>query len=342
VSRTILVTGGTGFLGLHVLRALAAAGKAAETRALVRRESRSIGKLGVEQAIGDVLDPVSLHRALAGVRHVFHLAGQVSRDPKDQTRMMRVHVDGTRNLFDAARVAGVERIVLASSSGTIGVSESPDIIATERSPFAIETVKGWPYYMSKIFQERLAMQAHAEYGAPVIILSPSLLLGPGDSRGSSTEDVRRFLQKKIPIVPDGGVNFVDVRDTATAFVAAMTRGKVGERYLLGGPNWDMKTFFGRLERLSKVPAPRMKMPNKLARWGATLMEEWADWRGTESSIDRTSVEMGQHYWYIDSSKAERELGFVQRDPQETLLDTIRYVRRHFLGERSSSDSVELS
>jgi dihydroflavonol-4-reductase len=337
VSRTILVTGGTGFLGLHVLRALAAAGKAAETRALVRRESRSIGKLGVEQAIGDVLDPASLHRALAGVEEVYHLAGLVSRDAKDQTRMMRTHVDGTRHLFEAARVAGVRRVVLASSSGTIAVSKDPEVVADESAPFAYETVKGWPYYLSKIYQEQLAIKLGAQGGPPVVIMSPSLLLGPGDSRGSSTEDVRRFLQKKIPVLPDGGVNFVDVRDAAAAFLVAMERGQPGERYLLGGPNWDMKTFFGRLSRLAKVPAPRLKLPEGLARFGAMLLQEWADWRGHEPSIDKISVEMGQHYWYVDSSKAERELGFVARDPAETLLDTIRYVRKHFLSEHEPGE-----
>jgi dihydroflavonol-4-reductase len=331
---TILVTGGTGFLGKAVLRALA--DRAGEVRALVRIETRSVGKLGVEQVIGDVLDAASVQRAMVGVKYVLHLAGMVSRDKKDETRMMRVHVDGTRHVFEAARAAGVERVVLASSSGTIAVSEDADVIASEDSPFAYELVKGWPYYLSKIYQEQLALK-YAAGGLPVVILNPSLLLGPGDSRGSSTEDVRRFLQKKIPVVPDGGVNFVDVRDAAAAFVAALTRGRVGERYLLGGPNWDMKTFFGRLSRLAKVPAPRLEIPAKWARWGATLVEEWASWRGTPASIDRQSVEMGQHFWYVDSSKAERELGFQARDPQETLLDTIRYLRKHFLNEPEKSE-----
>jgi dihydroflavonol-4-reductase len=284
-----------------------------------------------------VLDAESVLRAAAGTKIVLHLAGMVSRDKKDETRMMRVHVDGTRHVFDAARAAGAERVVLASSSGTIAVSEDADTVATEDSPFAYELVKGWPYYLSKIYQEQLALKYAGHMGLPVVILNPSLLLGPGDSRGSSTEDVRRFLQKKIPVVPDGGVNFVDVRDAAAAFVAAMTRGRVGERYLLGGPNWDMKTFFGRLSRLAKVPAPRLEIPAAWARWGATLVEEWSAWRGTATSLDRQSVEMGQHFWYVDSSKAERELGFESRDPQETLLDTIRYLRKHFLNEPEKSD-----
>jgi dihydroflavonol-4-reductase len=336
---TILVTGGTGFLGKHVLKALAAAGRAGEVRALVRQRARSIERLGIAQVDGDVTDEASLAAAIRGVTHVLHLAGMVSRHGKDVSTMMRVHVDGTRRVFDAARAQGVARVVLASSSGTIAVSTDAETVTNESAPFAYEVVKGWPYYLSKIYQEQLALRYVAEHQLPIVILNPSLLLGPGDSRGSSTEDVRKFLQKKIPIVPDGGVNFVDVRDAAAAFVAALERGRVGERYLLGGPNWTMETFFGRLSRLAKVPAPRLKVPAKWAEWGATLLQEFADWRGTVASVDPISVEMAQHFWYCDSSKAERELGFLARDPQETLLDTIRYVRKHFLAEPETTFEI---
>ena len=325
----VLVTGGTGFLGRHVLRKLVARQGGAAVRVLVRQESRSLAKLGVgEQVLGDILEPASLAPALRGVRRVVHLAGLVSRDARDATSMMRVHVDGTRHLLEAAAAAKVERVVLASSSGTIAVSRDPERVATEESPFALEVVKGWPYYLSKIYQEQVAMAFRDRL--PIVILSPSLLLGPGDARGSSTDDVRRFLERKIPILPDGGVSFVDVRDAAAAFLAAMERGTPGERYLLGGPNWTMATFFGRLERLAKVPAPRLKLPERWARLGASLLEQLAGWRGVPAAVDRISVEMAQHYWYLDAGKAQRDLGFAARDPQETLLDTIRYLRKHFL------------
>jgi dihydroflavonol-4-reductase len=321
---TVLVTGATGFLGRHVVDTLLARDMA--VRALVRQPSRSLGKLGVEQVIGDVEEPGSLPAAMAGVSAILHMAGVVSRGAADQSRMMRVHVDGTRNVLDAAAAAGVPRLVLASSSGTTAVSESAEHIATEADPHAIEVVKGWPYYLSKIYQERLAL---AEKRLDVVVLMPSLVLGPGDARGSSTDDVLRFLQRRIPVLPDGGINFVDARDAAFAFVAAIDRGRAGERYLLGGPNWTLKTFFGRLERLAKVPGPRLRVPARWARFGAELAERVAEWRGGEPMIDRMSVEMAQHYWYLDAGKAARELGFEARDPQETLLDTIRYLRAHF-------------
>jgi len=323
----VLVTGASGFLGRHVTRALLGAGH--EVRALVRRLSPRLR--GATQVEGDLDDGASLARALEGIEQVQHLAGLVSRDPKDASRMMRVHVDGTRRLLEGARSAGVRRVVLASSSGTIGVSKDPDFVANEGTPWAIGVVKGWPYYLSKIYQEQVAL-GFAEAGQEVVILNPTLLLGPGDDRLSSTDDVRRFLQRKIPVVPEGGVSFVDVRDVASVFVTAMEKGRSGQRYLLGGPNWTFATFFGRLERLSKVPGPRLKLPERWQRVGATLLEELASWRGIQPSLDRISVEMAQHFWYIDSSRAREELGFEARDPQETLADTVRYLRKHFLSE----------
>jgi dihydroflavonol-4-reductase len=319
-----LVTGGTGFLGEHVVRTLAARGDA--VRVLARSASRAFDGLKVEIARGDVLDGGDLETALAGISGVFHLAGQVSRDPDDGQTMMRIHVDGTRSLLRAAAAAGVSRIVIASSSGTIAVSES-DRIHDEESGYATEVVGKWPYYVSKIYQEKVAFELAAELGIEVVVVSPSLLLGPGDRRLSSTRDVLRFIRGQIPAVPGGGVNFVDVRDAAAATVAAMDQGRAGQRYLLGGPNWSAKEFFGRLERAAKVRGPRLRLPGKLSKLGASLMERAYQAAGREPPLDRVSVEMGEHFWYLDASKAARELGFTPRDPGLTLYDTVSYLRQ---------------
>src|SRR5690348_1297513 len=184
--------------------------------------------------------------------------------------MMRLHVDGTRRVLDRMGAAGVRRMVLASTSGTIGVSKDEEIL-DESAPYAEEIVAGWPYYASKIYQERLAFEHGKRLGIDVIAVNPSLLLGPGDRRLSSTGDVRKFIKKKIPVVPEGGINFVDARDAATATAAALERGRPGERYLLGGPNWTMKEFFARLGRVANVAPPRLRLPAKVNRWGAALV-----------------------------------------------------------------------
>src|SRR5207302_9724248 len=135
----------------------------------------------------------------------------VSRDPDDGQRMMRVHIDGTRRVLEAAAAAGVRRVVLASTSGTIAVSRKAEVL-DETAPHPTDIVSGWPYYLSKIYQEKLALDLGATLGLEVIVVNPSLLLGPGDERTSSTGDVRRFLRREIPVVPEGGVSFVDARD----------------------------------------------------------------------------------------------------------------------------------
>ncbi|HVK86277.1 MAG TPA: NAD-dependent epimerase/dehydratase family protein [Kofleriaceae bacterium] len=321
---TVLVTGATGFLGEHLCRVLVEQGYT--VRGLARSRSGVLADLGVEHVRGDVLSGPELDAALAGCAAVFHLAGAVSRDPDDAQRMMRLHVDGTRRVLERMDAANIRRMVLASTSGTIGVSKDEEIL-DEAAPYAEEIVAGWPYYASKIYQERLAFEHGKRLGIEVVAVNPSLLLGPGDRRLSSTGDVRKFLKRQIPTLPEGGINFVDARDAALATANALTMGRAGERYLLGGPNWTMKEFFGRLGRVANVAPPRIKLPAKLSKWGATLVEEVYRHRGKEPPIDRISVEMAEHYWWIDSRKAEAELVFAARDPQLTLVDTVAYLRQ---------------
>jgi dihydroflavonol-4-reductase len=323
-----VVTGATGFLGEHVVRALAEQGH--EVVAIARAPSQLLSRIeGVEQVRADVTDDADqprLEEALGGAAGLFHLAGRVSRDPADAHPMMRVHVDGTRKALEAAARAGVGRIVVASSSGTIAVSKD-ERVHTEEDGYATDVVAGWPYYASKIYQEKVARELAKAHGLEVVFVNPSLLLGPGDSRLSSTRDVLRLMRGQIPVVPQGGINFVDVRDAAAATLAAMERGRAGEPYLLGGPNWTVQEFFARLARAADVSPPRLRLPEKLSRWGAGLVEELYRARKRVPPIDKISVEMSQHYWWLDASKAERELGFEPREPALTLADTVKYLRR---------------
>ena len=321
---SVLVTGATGFLGEHLCRVLVEEGHI--VRGLARSRSAVLEDLGVEHVRGDVLSNDDLQRALDGVSAVFHLAGAVSRDPGDAQRMMRLHVDGTRKVMEQMAAFGIRRMIVASTSGTIGVSKEETII-DETAPYAEEIVAGWPYYASKIYQERLAFEHGERLGIEVVAVNPSLLLGPGDRRLSSTGDVRKFIKRQLPSVPDGGISFVDVRDAAQATAAALSKGRAGERYLLGAVNWTMKEFFARLGRVANVAPPRLKLPPKLAKWGAGVVEELYRWRGKEPPVDRISVEMAEHFWWIDSAKAQAELGFQARDPQLTLVDTVAYLRR---------------
>lgn len=329
----ILVTGGSGFLGSHLVAQLADDG--AKVRVLARGRPRGIERPNVAWIEGSIVDRDAVRKALVGADHVFHLAGLVSRDPGHARDMYAVHVDGTRVLCEAACEVGVARVVVCSTSGTVGASASPGPIPDETAPYPMDVLGRWPYYLSKIFQERVALSFHHERKLPVVVANPSLVLGPGDDRLSSTGDVLRFLRKQIPTVPSGGLNFVDARDAAAGLRAAMDKGRLGERYLLGGPNWTCAEFFARLERCSKVEAPVLRLPRAMERLGARLLERVYDLQGSEPPVDAVSVEMAQHYWYVDCSKARRELGFATREPGETLGDTVRYLRQHFIARRDA-------
>lgn len=324
----ILVTGGTGFLGRHLIALLVKRGE--RVRVLTRAATPELDELGVEICTGSMLDPESLARAVKGVKRIYHAAGLVSREPESAGEMYELHVDGTRLLLDAARAAKVERVLLVSTSGTVAVSKDADEISTEESPYRYELVREWPYYLSKIYQEKLALDAE---GIEVVAINPSLLLGPGDNRLSSTGDVLKFLQREIPVVPSGGLNFVDARDAAAGAILAMENGKAGARYLLGGPNWTMAEFFSRLGRVSGVRPPAARIPDAAARFGARLVSGLYKLSGPDrrAPVDPVSVEMAQHFWYCDSTRARTELGWEPRDPMETLDDTVAFLRERFLG-----------
>ncbi|MGD9561439.1 MAG: NAD-dependent epimerase/dehydratase family protein [Pyrinomonadaceae bacterium] len=328
--KKILITGGTGFLGTHIVRQLIDAGEK-HLRVMASSVPEWMTDAGVESAVGSVTSRDDVARACRNVSAIFHLAGKVSRDNNDAAAMNRVHVEGTRILCEAAKEAGVKTMVLASSSGTIAVSEDEQIF-DETFPQPVDVISRWAYYASKYYQERTALAEFDGDGRRLVILNPSLLLGPDDERLSSTKVVLDFLAKKIPYSPSGGLNFVDVRDAANAFVSALEKGKHQQKYLLGAENMLFAEFFGRLERLSGVSAPMLKVPKKLAMAGSSFIESvFSNW-GKTSPVASKEVEQAEYFWYFDSSKAEEELGFSPRDPQETLNDTIIYLRRNFLGE----------
>jgi dihydroflavonol-4-reductase len=308
-----LVTGGTGFLGGHLVRTLEAHGH--EVVAFSRKSG------------GDVLDRERVRTAAEGCDGAFHCAGRVSRKLADAEELYRLHVEGTKSVLDACAQAGVKRVVVASTSGTVAVSETQGRLPTEDDPAPIGIVSRWPYYRAKLFAERAALERNRG-GFEVVCVNPSLLLGPGDVRGSSTEDVRLFLEGAIAVVPAGGLSFVDARDAAQAMCLAMDRGRAGERYLVGACNLTVRDFFGRLARVSGVRPPRMPMPKsrEIARIGALFVQRVASRVGFAAPVDPVSADMAQCFWYVDAGKAERELGFRARDPNETLYETVEDLR----------------
>src|ERR1044072_8204281 len=286
---------------------------------------------GAEPFIGTVTNKDDLAKALKDVVAVFHLAGKVSRDNKDAAMMNKVHVEGTRLLCEGAKEKSVKTIVMASSSGTIAVSKTDEVV-DETQPQPVDVFSRWAYYASKYYQERAALENFDGKGLKLVIMNPSLLLGPGDERLSSTKVVLDFLARKIPYTPSGGLSFVDARDAGAAFISVLERGKHREKYLLGAANMNFAQFFGRLERLSGVAAPGLRVPKTLAVAGAGLLDSvFKNW-SKSSPFAPNEVEQAEHFWYFDPAKAIEELEFSPRDPAETLQETIGYLRKNFLGE----------
>lgn len=326
----ILITGGTGFLGTHIVRQLIDSGTK-NLRVLASSVPTWMTDSGVEAINGSVTDRETVADAVRNASAIFHLAGKVSRDNEDAAAMNKVHVEGTRIICEAAKEAGVQTIILASSSGTIAVSEDEQIF-DETFPQPVDIISQWAYYASKYYQERAALENFDGDGRKLVIMNPTLLLGPDDERLSSTKIVLDFLGRKIPYCPSGGLSIVDTRDAAAAFITALEKGRHQEKYLLGSANMTFAEFFGRLERLSGVTAPMFKIPKKLAVAGSSMIESvFKNW-GKASPVASKEVEQAEHFWYLDSSKAREELGFLPRDPQETLNDSIKYLQESFLGK----------
>ncbi len=326
---TTLITGGTGFLGRHLIDQLIAKGES-ELRVLTRNPAPELSDLGVEVIEGSLLSRDDLERAADGVQRVYHLAGRVERDRKKAHLMYELHVDGTRLLLDVLNDSDtdIDNIVVASTSGTVGVGTSPDFMATDDSPHAESVVRNWPYYLSKIYAERVCFDFIDEHQLPIVQMRPTLLLGPGDERSSSTGDVVLFLKRKIPAIIEGGLSYVDVRDTADAFIRAMESGDPGDTFLLGATNLTLRDFFARLEALSGVQAPSVAVPDSLAKLGSRLLDAVTNVKSDVGELDPVSLEMARHYWYIDSSRAIGELNFSPRDPDKTLRDTIDWIREN--------------
>lgn len=319
-----LVTGATGFLGRHLVNVLMEQGHVVV--ALCRKGSAEFEAQGLSVRVGDVLDGASVRGAAEGCDGVFHCAGMVSRKREDAELLYRLNVDGTKTVLDASRAAGIKKVVLASTSGTVAVSKSPEVL-DERSEAPMDIISAWPYYRSKCYAERAALDRNTNE-FEVVSINPSLLLGPGDINGSSTGDVVQFLEGKLPVIPAGGLSYVDARDAAQAMALGMEKGRGGQRYLIGAANMTLFTFFGRIARIADVAEPKLKAPKSifLAKMGAEVLNKISKHLPMDMELDPISAEMGQYFWYLDNGKAKRELGWDHRDPIETLSDTVEDLR----------------
>jgi dihydroflavonol-4-reductase len=320
-----LVTGGSGFLGSHLVRALAERGD--DLRLLARRTSNldHLDGISFERVAGDVTDRRAVRRAMDGVERVFHVAGRTSLRDRDRQAVFDINVRGARIVFEEALAAEVTRLVHTSSVGAIGVAK-PKGTADEKTPFEIGHL-GIAYVNSKHEAELEAMRAAAR-GLPVVVVNPSFVFGPDDPTGTSMTLIRRFLLRRIPVYVDGGLNIVDVRDVATGHVLADEKGKVGERYILAGRNFTFDRLFADLSRISGIDPPAIKLPASIAVAGTKAAAR----AGLPVPVAADEVQSATLWWTYRNTKARKELGFEPRPHEETLEAAVRWESER-LGDR---------
>lgn len=321
------VTGATGFVGSHVASVLAARG--ADLRLLVRATSntRNLENLKADRFVGDLCDPDSLARGISGCDVVFHVAADYRLWVRDHDPMYQINVEGTRGILEAARKHNVQRVVYTSSVATVGFTANGQP-ANEDSPVSLKQMIG-PYKRSKFQAEQLAMAA-AHSGMDVVIVNPTTPVGEGDIRPTPTgRIVVDFLKKKFPAYVDTGLNLVDVGECAGGHVAALERGRSGERYILGGENLTLKEILDKLGTLTGLPSPSLRVPYTVALATGVVDEVFTGWiRGREPRATIDAVRMGRKKMFVSSAKAERELGWKVIPVEDALARAVRWFREH--------------
>ena len=324
----VLVTGATGFVGSAVARALVHSGT--QVRVLVRAGSErgNLRDLPVEIAVGDLTDRASLDRATAGCAALYHVAADYRLGAREPAQLYRNNVDGTRNILDAARHAGVERVVYTSSVATIGLpaNGSP---GDEETPVALTDMIGH-YKRSKYLAEELVRDA-ARLGMSVVIVNPSTPIGPGDVKPTPTgQIVLDAARGHTPAYVDTGLNIVHVDDVAAGHLLAFKHGRAGERYILGGEDMTLREILVQIAQLVGRKPPRIRLPHGALLPIALVAEAFAKATGRSTRITVESVRMSRKRMFFSSAKAIRELGYSFRPQRAAFEDALASFRERGL------------
>jgi dihydroflavonol-4-reductase len=319
------VTGATGFLGSHVARVLSDQG--ANLRLLVRPTSnlKNLQGLNADTASGDLREPASLEKAMSGCDTVFHVAADYRLWVRDPNEMYRSNVEGTRALLEAARKNGVRRVVYTSSVATMGFTLNGKP-ADEDSPVSLADMIGH-YKRSKFMAEQVATEA-GRSGMHVVTVNPTTPIGEQDVKPTPTgRIVVDFMKRKFPAYVETGLNLVDVKECAIGHVAALEKGKSGERYILGGENLTLKQILDKLGAITGLPSPSIKLPYFFA-FATGVVDEMITGRllGGDPRATIDTVRMGKKMMFASSTKAERELGWKIVPVEDALRRAVDWFR----------------
>jgi len=319
-----LVTGATGFVGSAVARALLARGHRVRVLARPNSDRRNLAGLALEIAEGTMEDPGSLARAAAGCRYVYHVAADYRIWVPDPAPMFRANVEGTRDLLTAALEAGAERVVYTSSVATLGLVAGGS--ADEETPSSIDDMIG-PYKRSKFAAEEVVRELVRERGLAVVIVNPSTPVGPGDIKPTPTGRlIVEAARGQMPAFVDTGLNIVHVDDVAEGHLAAAEKGRIGERYILGGENMALAEILAEVARAAGRRPPRLRVPHGVLFPVAIGADLAARVTGRDPFVTLDGVRMSRKKMYFTSEKASHELGYASRPAREAIADAVRWFK----------------
>jgi dihydroflavonol-4-reductase len=326
-----LVTGASGFVGSHVARVLVQRGE--KVRVLLRPSSETHALTGVlvERVYGDLRDASSLAPALDGIDAVFHVAADYRLWARNPQEIYHSNVDGTRHLMEAARRAGVKKFVYTSSVGTMAVPSgggpSEDTLPDEETKVGLDQMIGH-YKRSKYLAEEMVLSAGRE-GFPAVVVNPTTPVGPCDWKPTPTgRIILDFLKGQMPAYVDTGLNVVAVEDVAHGHYLAAERGRIGERYLLGGRNMSLREILTVLSSISGRPTPRIRLPLALALAAGYADQCVSRLLRREPRIPLEGVRMARHKMFVRSSKAETELGYEPGSVEAAFERAVSWYREN--------------
>lgn len=315
-----LVTGASGFLGWHVANLLLERGDS--VRALVRPGSR-VPEIAVETVTGNLRDSASIQSAIEGCSAVFHVAADYRLWSKDPTELYRSNVDGTRNVLEAAKKAGVERVVYTSTVGCIGIPK--DSLGNEDTPVSLDDMAGH-YKRSKFMAEQVALE-YARGGLPVVIVNPTAPVGDHDFKPTPTgKIVADFLAGAMPAFIDTGLNVLDARDCARGHLLALERGRPGERYILGSENLTLAQILFKLAEITGRKPPKTQIPYAVAYAAGMFSTALAEITGRPPRVPIEAVRMAKKKMWVTHEKARRELAFNPQPADIALSHAVEWFR----------------
>lgn len=325
---TVLVTGATGFVGAAVARALIAEGEAVRVLARANSDRRNLEGIDVAIAEGDLNDAGSIRAAVDGCQTVFHVAADYRLWTRDPDTMIKTNVEGSKTIIRAASAAGAERIVYTSSVAVLGINKD-GTPSDEETPVTVDDMIG-VYKRSKFLAEEAVRELIEKESAPVVIVNPSTPIGPRDIKPTPTgRMIVEAAAGRMPAFVDTGLNIVHVDDVAAGHLLAWRRGKIGERYVLGGYDMSLAEILGEIANICDRKPPRVSIPHGLIMPIAWLAEGWTRLtNGDEPFVTIDGIRMARKKMYFSSEKAKREIGYTARPAVEAIADAVAWFREH--------------